>query len=458
MDPNVSGAQRSGADMSPLLVVVGAGPKAAALAAKARVLKKLNPGLEVRILVIERNKIGANWIGWAGFTDGSGELGTPPEKDVGFPYNSAYGSKVDIAMLEYSWHSHRIHLSETSYSDWIDRGKQQPKHKDWAAYLRWVLDKVAADCMTDAPAAQVKVIEETEVKGIEPVGGKLKITAYHNRKPYPIEDADGVVFTGPGEPVMFDNIPAGTRDLMIFDGRSYWQYIDLFRGMANGKIALIGGGETAASIALSLLGLTLVPKGPSLQIDIINRHGAIFTRGESYNENKYFSNPKDWAQLDEAVRTEFIQRTDRGVFSLAAQRQLDRAENVSTISGRVLALDKAGGKVIVRLERGEPPVGREYEYDKVIVALGFNPWSPLELLPANFRPNAATAADLEKLRVTLRRGIDDKLRLPFDYVPGLAGTKINIHMPMLAGLSQGPGFPNLSCLGHLSDRILSAYV
>ena len=29
---------------------------------------------------------------------------------------------------------------------------------------------------------------------------------------------------------------------------------------------------------------------------------------------------------------------------------------------------------------------------------------------------------------------------------------------MIAGLAQGPGFPNLSCLGLLSDRILRRYV
>jgi mycobactin lysine-N-oxygenase len=28
----------------------------------------------------------------------------------------------------------------------------------------------------------------------------------------------------------------------------------------------------------------------------------------------------------------------------------------------------------------------------------------------------------------------------------------------VAGLAQGPGFPNLSCLGLLSDRILRRYV
>jgi hypothetical protein len=29
--------------------------------------------------------------------------------------------------------------------------------------------------------------------------------------------------------------------------------------------------------------------------------------------------------------------------------------------------------------------------------------------------------------------------------------------PMLAGLQQGPGFPNLSCLGTMSDRVLKTF-
>jgi mycobactin lysine-N-oxygenase len=40
-------------------------------------------------------------------------------------------------------------------------------------------------------------------------------------------------------------------------------------------------------------------------------------------------------------------------------------------------------------------------------------------------------------------------------VDGLAP---KLHLPMLSGLRQGPGFANLSCLGRLSDRILGAYV
>jgi mycobactin lysine-N-oxygenase len=32
------------------------------------------------------------------------------------------------------------------------------------------------------------------------------------------------------------------------------------------------------------------------------------------------------------------------------------------------------------------------------------------------------------------------------------------HLPMRAGMAQGPGFPNLSCLGLLAARILTPYL
>jgi mycobactin lysine-N-oxygenase len=40
----------------------------------------------------------------------------------------------------------------------------------------------------------------------------------------------------------------------------------------------------------------------------------------------------------------------------------------------------------------------------------------------------------------------------------VAGLSPPLHLPVLAGLAQGPGFPNLSCLGLLSDRILRRYI
>jgi mycobactin lysine-N-oxygenase len=40
----------------------------------------------------------------------------------------------------------------------------------------------------------------------------------------------------------------------------------------------------------------------------------------------------------------------------------------------------------------------------------------------------------------------------------VTGFAPRLHLPMLAGIAQGPGFPNLSCLGLLADRILTPYM
>ena len=52
----------------------------------------------------------------------------------------------------------------------------------------------------------------------------------------------------------------------------------------------------------------------------------------------------------------------------------------------------------------------------------------------------------------------DDLEQRIDIDLSVAGLRPPLHLPVLAGLAQGPGFPNLSCLGLLSDRILRRYV
>jgi mycobactin lysine-N-oxygenase len=434
MSLDESTLQQPNVSTSPLLVVIGAGPKAAALATKARVLRELGLG-EVRVVVVEgTNQVAANWRGRFGFTDGQNELCTPPEKDVGFPYNSSYGSDVDIAMLRYTWQSSL--METTTYLDWVDRGRRLPRLEDWANYVQWALDNAEPE----------EIVKETVVESVEPSGTKLLVHAKRRNTPRDFE-ADGVVFTGPGEPIKIKNSP--NADGWIFDGKNYWKYIDIFEKMPSGKVAVIGGGGTAASIVLSLL-----QRAKAVDIQIINPRGSMFIRGESVREKRLLCNSAEWLKLDEPRRLEFIKRTDRGVFSAAAQRLFDEAENLEIISGQVLELEHVGDKIVVRFQYGDPPRDMEYEYDRVIMALGFDPFSSLALLPEPFRPKAETPAE----RLEIQRKVDEYLRLPFESVKGLVGPPPNVHVPMLAALAQGPGFPNLTCLGQLSDRILSLYV
>jgi mycobactin lysine-N-oxygenase len=422
---------------SPLLVVIGAGPKAAALAAKARAMHE-HKGDEVRVVVIERNQVGAHWMGGFGYTDGQNELCTPPEKDVGYPFNSSYGSDVNREMLRYTWQAYLI--DKTAYPGWLDRGRRQPPLSEWAKYIEWVLEF----------ANPQEIIREMTVTSIEPSGAKLIVHAQHRRVHRTFE-ADGVVLTGPGEPIRIPDSPPTTGD-RLFDGKNYWTHVQLFADkerQRRGKVAVIGGGGTAASIALSLLRVA-----PHLEIDIINRHGTIFTRGESFREKSLFCDTEKWQELDEFKRQEFIKRTDRGVFSVGAQKEFDQAENIDFISGEVVGIEDLGNRILVRLKRGKPSEELEYEYDRVIVALGFDPFSTLKLIPEGFRPKCKTPEE----QLDIQRKVDNYLRLPFDTVPELAETQPNIHVPMLAGLAQGVGFQNLACLSVLSDRILSRYV
>src|SRR5260370_42546747 len=73
-----------------MLAVVGAGPKGIAIAAKARALAAA--GLPVpRVVLVDRGPAAGNWSGRQGYTSGLLPLGTPPEKDVGYPYAAGWG-------------------------------------------------------------------------------------------------------------------------------------------------------------------------------------------------------------------------------------------------------------------------------------------------------------------------------------------------------------------------------
>ena len=92
----------------PTLAVLGAGPKGIAIAVKARALAEA--GLDApRVVLVDRGPVAGNWTGRQGYTSGLLPLGTPAEKDVGFPYADSWGAAsaaVTAAMGGYSWAQH----------------------------------------------------------------------------------------------------------------------------------------------------------------------------------------------------------------------------------------------------------------------------------------------------------------------------------------------------------------
>src|SRR5689334_7546607 len=244
----------------PTLAVIGAGPKGIAIAAKARALTAA--GLPApRVVLVERGEIAGNWNGRQGYTSGLLPLGTPPEKDVGYPYAASWGEAsagVVAAMAEYSWQRHLIRHGD--YGDWVDRGRMRPTHRQWSAYLREV-----------AEAAQAEIVRGV-VTGLEITDGdgwEVRLEA---------GDAiavDGVVITGAGPPI---TVPGQPRDhSRVLDGRTYWLTAHELQREHALNVCVIGSGETAASVVIDLLKRS----HRHSTIDVLTTRGVLYSRGES---------------------------------------------------------------------------------------------------------------------------------------------------------------------------------
>lgn len=403
------------------LIILGAGPKAVAIAAKVAVLRELRYSVP-EVVVIDKVGVAANWEGSQGFTDGLHPLGTSPGKDVGFPYQSEFAGVVDQHMLAYSWQAFLV--DQGLYSEWVDRGSPQPPHGRWSAYLNWVAGKVNLRVLVG------------EVIRITDRGHSWLVTYRTKGGSRSRVEGDGLVVTGPGEPSRLPGQPL--KHDRVYDGKTFWENLDVFRGLRDVSVGVVGGGETAAQVVLGLL--DNVDKR-TVNIAIINRHGAIFSRGESYDENRRFSDPSGWSEIPVPDRRELIDRTDRGVFSLHSKRILDHAENVRHWMAHVEGIMMSGDQPFLMGRLGAKKV--LFDLDYLINALGFEPLWFKKLMT---RPPGGLLSN----KAAVEKGIA--------YDLSVKGVYPKLHLPMLAGVAQGPGFPNLSCLSIVSDRILKAYV
>ena len=113
----------------------------------------------------------------------------------------------------------------------------------------------------------------------------------------PIFGADGVVVTGAGPPIRVAGQP--DRHPRVLDGRSYWLHEHAISTRVAQNACVIGSGETAASVVISLV--SKLPKHSS--VDVLTSRGVLYSRGESYEENHLYSDPGDWPGLAEATPT-----------------------------------------------------------------------------------------------------------------------------------------------------------
>ncbi|EFV14692.1 SidA/IucD/PvdA family monooxygenase [Segniliparus rugosus] len=397
------------------LAIVGAGPKAVAVAVKARVMRELGlPAPDV--VAVESRSVGAHWTADGGWTDGQQRLGTSPEKDLGFPYRPDLAD----AMLRYSWQAYLV--SQGGFADWVDRGKPNPKHRTWADYLRWAARK-----------AELRVVTDT-VTSIGCEDGKWRVRGEQTVL------ADALMLTGPGsaERSLLPGCP------QVLSVARFWQLVLRRELPESFRVAVIGGGETAAAVVNEL-----VEHREIGVVTVVSPNPTVYTRGESYFENTMYSDPSKWMALSLAERQELIRRTDRGVFSAHVQTELLRDDRVSHMRGRVGYAAQNGGRVDLAIRNpGRPDA--THTFDLVVDAIGVRPlWF--------FDVFAQEALD----RVELAVGwpiTQESLEASIGHDMSVSGLEPKLFLPNLAGPAQGPGFPNLSSLGLLSDRVLGGLI
>jgi mycobactin lysine-N-oxygenase len=411
------------------LAILGAGAKAVAVAAKASALRDMGPDIpEVPdVIAVERTGVGANWQASGGWTDGAHRLGTSPEKDVGFPYRSALvprrNREVDERMTRYSWQSYLI--ATAAFAEWIDRGRPAPPHRKWSQYLGWVADQVG-----------MKVVHG-EVDGLGVAGDRWALHTHETTV-----HADALMITGPGQAEK-SLLPGNPRMMSI---AQFWDRAAGHDRINAERVAVIGGGETAASMLNELF------RHRVSTITVISPQVTLFTRGESFFENSLFSDPTDWTALTLDERRDALARTDRGVFSANVQEALLADDRIRHLRGRVAHAVGRDGQIRLTLSTNRFSENLEtvHGFDLVIDGSGAD---------ALWFTSLFSQDALDVLELGLGGPLAaDRLQEGIGYDLSLSDVTPKLFLPNLSGLTQGPGFPNLSCLGLLSDRVLGSWV
>src|SRR5262249_31946285 len=268
------------------------------------------------------------------------------------------------------------------------------------------------------------------------------------------------------------------------DGSTVWRALDRlaaehppsmhWRHRPPLRVGIVGTGETAAAAVVALLEAL----GDRAEIEVLSPRGVLFSRDEGFEENQLFSNPDPhrasdlgkhhpappdseeardelvhthairWLALTEADRREFVRRADRGVFSVQAVTEMTAAWNVRSVTGNAVRIEATPSAI--RVETTYAGASSWMEYDYVVVARGFDPTWFLALFDTATRDRLANALGSAPEAGALERGIGADL--------AVTGFAPRLHLPMLAGIAQGPGFPNLSCPGRPAARTLPPYM
>jgi mycobactin lysine-N-oxygenase len=443
------------------LAVIGAGPKAAALAARVAAIhawRANNPEAATRVRpppvlhIFERgSRAGTHWVGGAGYTDGDQEVCTPPEADLVYAAaGSPYGVAFDLA--PYAWSAF---VADRSILN------PRPTHRQFADYIAWAIDRARVN------APGITLHTDSEVTGLRRDGATWAIATRpaSNRPSHELPNRfDGAVVTSPGPAVKRFHVDAAVAH-RVFDARTYWEAKHrkevLDRILAGHRVAVIGGGGAAASICVDALGELTGGAADPGGIVVVSPQATMFTRGESQFETEVMMHADKWSRLPRAARRQVAEHLITGVVFRRVLDQLESLEYLPEfVVARVVAAVPRGAAIgLWCLTLDDRPT--LVEVDRVVDASGFDALWFAELLE-------------EPARSLLRRfgggvltdHLDAAMRLvigapmyedPSVFEP-LIEERPALHVPFLAGGSRPPGRASLLQLGVLASEILAPYL
>jgi mycobactin lysine-N-oxygenase len=420
------------------LLIVGAGAKAAAIAAKVHAINELGLG-SLTVTIVEKTEPAASWLGRNGMTSGEEPLAIPPIKDVGFPYQSfkqfgEAGDAIDAALLPFSWQRYATQRGE--YAGWINSGAPSVRHRDYGSYLSWVLARATTG---------VRLLSgRVEAVTIEPDPERWAITVAERGDPGdPERHAGGaLLLTGPGVHHALPHDPAASS--RIFHCDSHRSEFARIPAEQETEIAILGGGESALSARIFLRGFR-----PGARVTVFTPMLPM-SRGESFLENRVFADPDcvTWERLDQQTRRDFVKHTDRGVFDVGNIASLAGDKRTSFELGRALHASCAADGDAVTLEYEAPGGVVAAEFDYLVNCTGFDLLAQLRGL---FSDEVRAVVEREAGQIW---DTPPGTEVPIGRALELRGLSPRLHIPGLGGLSQGPGFANLGCLGLTANRVL----
>jgi mycobactin lysine-N-oxygenase len=399
------------------------------------VLNSLELG-PIALTIIEANEPAASWSGKNGMTSGEEPLAIPPIKDIGFPYQSteafgAVGEAIDRSLMPFTWQQYLV--GKGSYARWVNAGSPAIQHREYGQYLRWVLSQATAGVsLVSGRVTSVSLREHADrwlIEVAEPSGARR-------------HGCHALVLTGPGVHRYLPHDQDAASRIFHCDSRRT-ELAPIPIGQSS-DIAIVGAGESALSCVAFLRAFR-----PEARLTIYTPTLPM-SRGESFLENRVFSNPDEvtWSSLDLQMRRDFVKHCDRGVFDPQTLSGIAYDEQCRFITGRVVHVSSAGTGAGICVDYISADGASSDRHDYLVNCTGFD---LLEQLRGLFPP--AVRAEIER-RVGQLWNRPPEAEVPIGRFLELDGMRPRLHIPGLAALSQGPGFANLGCLGLLANRVL----